>query len=164
MTAVLLVGAAILLLREQRASFLRPGLRLNAYVSTEDGSVAVVDLVRLRAVARVGVGPGWSGMREHPTRAEVWGVSSQGGYVWVLNVRANQVAARVPVGATPYVRVKAVEVPAVTLGIDQLYQRLMAPRSARITSFTPLGAIPSGAPSGACRHSAHRCPHATLCT
>src|ERR1700737_340883 len=102
LTAVLLVSAAILLLGEQRASFLRPGLRLNAYVSTEDGSVAVVDLVRLRAVARVGVGPGLSGMREHPTRAEVWGVSSQGGYVWVLNVRANQVAARVPVGATPY--------------------------------------------------------------
>src|SRR5260370_20505792 len=102
LTAVLLVGAAILLLREQRAWFLRPGLRLNAYVSTADGSVAVVDLVRLRAVARVSVGPGLSGMREHPTRAEVWGVSSQGGYVWVLNVRANQVAARVPVGAMPY--------------------------------------------------------------
>src|SRR6266852_295793 len=94
LTAVLLVGAAILLLREPRVSFLRPGLRLNAYVSTEDGSVAVVDLVRLRAVARVNVGPGLSGMREHPTRAEVWGVSSQGGYVWVLNARVNQVVAR----------------------------------------------------------------------
>ena len=91
-----------MLLREQRASFLRPGLRLNAYVSTADGSVAVVDLVRLRAVARVSVGPGLSGMREHPTRAEVWGVSSQGGYVWVLNARVNQVTARVPVGAMPY--------------------------------------------------------------
>src|SRR6266478_5335478 len=54
LTAVLLVGAATLLLREPRVSFLRPGLRLNAYVSTADGSVAVVDLVRLRAVARVG--------------------------------------------------------------------------------------------------------------
>src|ERR1700719_3115606 len=103
LTAVLLVGAAILLLREQRGSLLRPGLRLNAYVSTADGSVAVVDLVRLRAVARVSVGPGLSGMREHPTRAEVWGVSSQGGYVWVLNARVNQVAARVPVGPMPYV-------------------------------------------------------------
>src|SRR5260221_611240 len=102
LTAVLLVGAAILLLREQRASFLRPGLQLNAYVSTADGSVAVVDLVRLRTVARVSVGPGLSGMREHPTRAEVWGVSSQGGYVWVLTARVNQVAARVPVGAMPY--------------------------------------------------------------
>src|SRR3984893_15436020 len=102
LTAVLLVGAAILLLREQRASFLRPGLRLNAYVRTERGSGAVVDLVLLREGARVGVGPGWSGMREHPTRAEVWGVSSQGGYVWVLNARVNQVVARVPVGAMPY--------------------------------------------------------------
>src|SRR5216683_290719 len=42
LTAVLLVGAATLLLREPRVSFLRPGLRLNAYVSTADGSVAVV--------------------------------------------------------------------------------------------------------------------------
>src|ERR1700732_1941516 len=102
LAVVLLVGAAILLLREQRASFLRPGLRLNAYVSMADGDVAVLDLVRLRAVARVSVGPGLSGMREHPTRAEVWGVSSQGGYVWVLNARVNQVVARVPVGAMPY--------------------------------------------------------------
>jgi len=102
LTMVLLVGAAALLLGEQRASFLRPGLRLNAYVSGSDGSVAVVDLVRLRAVARVAIGPGLSGMREHPTRAEVWGVSSQGGYVWVLSARVNQVAARIPVGAMPY--------------------------------------------------------------
>ena len=102
LTAVLLVGTAILLLREQRASFLRPGLRLNAYVSAADGSVAVLDLVRLRAVARISVGPGLSGMREHPTRAEVWGVSSQGGYVWVLNARVNQIVARIPVGAMPY--------------------------------------------------------------
>src|ERR1700682_2117405 len=102
LTAVLLVGAAVLLLREQRASFLRPGLRLNAYVSTADGNVSVVDLVRLRAIARIAVGPGLSGMREHPTRAEVWGVSSQGGYAWVLNARVNQIVARVPVGAMPF--------------------------------------------------------------
>src|SRR5229473_2187263 len=102
LTTVLLLGAAILLLREQRASFLRPGLRLNAYVSTADGSIAVVDLVKLRPVARITVGPGISGMREHPTRAEVWGVSSQGGYVWVLNTRVNQITARIPVGPLPY--------------------------------------------------------------
>src|SRR5260370_11720700 len=76
LTAVLLVGAATLLLREPRVSFLRPGLRLNAYVSTADGSVAVVDLVRLRGVARVGGGAGLSGVREHPTRAEGSGVRS----------------------------------------------------------------------------------------
>src|ERR1700726_2479748 len=102
LTAVLLVGAAILLLQEQRASFLRPGLRLNAYVSTADGNVTVVDLVKLRAEAKILVGPGISGMREHPARAEVWGVSSQGGYVWVLNTRVNQVTTRIPVGALPY--------------------------------------------------------------
>src|SRR6202140_3730618 len=102
LTVVLLVGAAILLLREQRASFLRPGLRLNAYVSMADGDVAVLDLVRLRAVARISIGPGLSGMREHPTRAEVWGVSSQGGYVWVLNTRVNQITSHIPVGPLPY--------------------------------------------------------------
>src|SRR6266481_326515 len=102
LTAVLLVVAATLQLREPRVWFLRPGLRLNAYVGTADGSVAVVDLVRLRVVARINVGPGLSGMREHPTRAEVWGVSSLGGYVWVLNARVNQVVARVSVEAMPY--------------------------------------------------------------
>src|SRR5260370_20073952 len=66
LTAVLLVGAAILLLREQRASVLRPGLRLNAYVSTEDGSVAVVGLVGLRAGGRGGAGGGVCGMTARP--------------------------------------------------------------------------------------------------
>src|SRR5260370_24786298 len=79
LTAVLLVGVATLLLREPRVSFLRPGLRLNAYVSTADGSVAVVDLVRLRAVARVGVGAGPSGMLGHPDGGEVGGGASDGG-------------------------------------------------------------------------------------
>jgi DNA-binding beta-propeller fold protein YncE len=102
LTAVLLVGATILLLREQRASFLRPGLHLNAYVSAVDGSVAVIDLVRLHTLARVMIGPGVSGMREHPTRPEVWGVSSAGGYAWVLNSANNQVVARIPVGTRPY--------------------------------------------------------------
>ena len=45
--AVLFGAGVILLLREHRPSFLRPGLRLNAYVSTADGSVTVVDLVKL---------------------------------------------------------------------------------------------------------------------
>jgi YVTN family beta-propeller protein len=102
LTAVLVLGAAILLLQEQRASFLRPGLRLNAYVSTADGNVTVVDLVKLRAEAKILVGPGISGMREHPARAEVWGVSSLAGYVWVLNTRVNQITTRIPVGALPY--------------------------------------------------------------
>src|SRR5260370_10257609 len=58
LTAVLLVGAAILLLREQRASFLRPGLGLNADVTPEDGRVAVWGCVRRAAVAGVCLGPG----------------------------------------------------------------------------------------------------------
>src|ERR1700681_3204002 len=99
---VLLIVRVVQLLREHRPSFLRPGLRLCAYVSTGDASVTVIDLVKLAAVARIAVGPGLSGMREHPTRAEVWGVSSRGGYAWVLNARVNQIVARVPVGAMPY--------------------------------------------------------------
>lgn len=99
---LLIAGAAILLARERRVSFLRPGLRLDAYVSLADGSVAVVDLVKLAAVGRVPVGPGISGMREHPDRAEIWGASSLGGYVWVLNTRTNQITARILVGALPY--------------------------------------------------------------
>src|ERR1700738_4593337 len=102
LTAVLLVGAATLLLREQRAAFLRPGLRLNAYVSLADGSVTVVDLVKLHAEAKIPVGAGISGMRDHRARAEVGGASSQGGYVWVLNTRVSQITARIPVGPLPY--------------------------------------------------------------
>src|ERR1700680_323229 len=79
LVGVLVITGVVLLLREHRPSFLRPGLRLCAYVSAGDGSVTVIDLVKLAAVARIAIGPGLSGMREHPTRAEVWGVSSAGG-------------------------------------------------------------------------------------
>ena len=99
---ILLILGVMELVREHRPSFLRPGLRLCAYVSTADGSVTVIDLVKLAAVARIQVGPGLSGMREHPTRAEIWGVSSTGGYAWVINARVNQVTARIPVGPLPY--------------------------------------------------------------
>jgi YVTN family beta-propeller protein len=100
--AVLAIGGLVLLLREHRPSFLRPGLRLYAYVTTADGSVTVVDLVKLKAFSHFYVGPGLSGLREHPTRAEVYGVSSTGGYVWILDPRINQVTARIPVGPLPY--------------------------------------------------------------
>jgi YVTN family beta-propeller protein len=75
---------------------------LCAYVSTGDDTVSVVDLVRLATVAHVAVGGNVSAMREHPTRAEVWGVSSSGGFAWVLDSRTSQLAARIPVGALPY--------------------------------------------------------------
>jgi hypothetical protein len=71
-------GGLTLLLREHRPSFLRPGLRLYAYVTTADGSVTVVDLVKLKAFSHFYLGPGLSGLREHPTRSEIFGVSSAG--------------------------------------------------------------------------------------
>src|SRR5258707_8156111 len=104
--AALAIAGLVLLLREHRPSFLRPDLHLSAYVTTADGHVTVVDLVKLKAVARIAVGPGLSGMREHPTRAEIFGVSTTGGYVWILDPRANQftgqVIARIAVGPLPY--------------------------------------------------------------
>jgi DNA-binding beta-propeller fold protein YncE len=99
----LLIGAIVLIAREHRPSFLRPGLQLNAYVATADGSLTVVDLVKLRATHRIPIGPTLSGVREHPTRPEIWGVSSQGGYVWIVDARSNQRSVTIPVGAGPYV-------------------------------------------------------------
>jgi YVTN family beta-propeller protein len=98
----LLVGAIVLIAREHRPSFLRPGLKLNAYVATPDGNLTVVDLVGLRVVNRIAVGPALAGVREHPTRPEIWGVSSQGGYLWVLDAPSNQIAARIQLGPLPY--------------------------------------------------------------
>jgi DNA-binding beta-propeller fold protein YncE len=99
----LLIGAIVLIAREHRPSFLRPGLQLNAYVATADGSLTVVDLVKLRATHRIPIGPTLSGVREHPTRPEIWGVSSQGGYVWIVDARSNQRSVTIPVGTGPYV-------------------------------------------------------------
>src|SRR6516164_4615017 len=99
---ILLIASIFVLAREHRPSFLRPGLRLYAYVSTADDAVSVVDLVKLATVAHVPIGGSISAMREHPTRAELWGVSSSGGFAWVLDSRTSQIAARIPVGALPY--------------------------------------------------------------
>src|SRR5437660_6174609 len=103
---VLAIAGLVVLLREHRPSFLRPDLHLSAYVTTADGNVTIVDLVRLRAVSRIAVGPGLSGMREHPTRPEIFGVSTAGGYVWIVDPRANhttgQVIARITIGPLPY--------------------------------------------------------------
>src|SRR5260370_26832467 len=104
--AGLAISGLVVLLREHSPSFLRPDLHLCAYVTPEDGNVTVVDLVKLKAVARIAVGPGLSGMREHPTRPEVFGVSSTGGYGVILDPRGNQctgqVTARIAVGPLPY--------------------------------------------------------------
>jgi hypothetical protein len=99
--AILLASLIVVLLREHRPSFLRPGLKLNTYVSSADGSVTVVDLISLRAIAKVAIGSGIADMREHSERPEIWGVSSNGGYVWVLDAASNSVSARIPVGPFP---------------------------------------------------------------
>src|ERR1700675_4713857 len=99
---ILLAAALILLLFEHRPSFLRPGLRLRAYVTTSDGSVTVVDLVNLRAITHVPIGQKLSGIREHPPRPEIWGVSTAGSFVWILDARTNRITARIPVGSLPY--------------------------------------------------------------
>src|SRR5207248_4016570 len=98
LSVVVAIGALIVLLREHRPSFLRPDLHLCAYVTTRDGAVTVVDLVKLKAVAHIPVGPGLSGMREHPTRPEILGISALGGFAWIFDARAYQVSARIPVG------------------------------------------------------------------
>lgn len=88
---------------EQRPSFLRPGLKLCAYVANVgDGTVSVVDLVALTVRATVPVGATPAGLRTHPTRAEIWGVSTDGGFVWVLDAKTDQVVTRISVGATPF--------------------------------------------------------------
>jgi YVTN family beta-propeller protein len=63
--SLLLAGVAALLIgREHRPSFLRPGLHLNAYVANAgDGTVSVVDLARLSTVATISTGPGTSALR-----------------------------------------------------------------------------------------------------
>jgi YVTN family beta-propeller protein len=99
---LLLLFAGLEMWRERRPTFLRSGLRLNAYIGNiDDGTVTVVDLVRLAPVATVPVGPDPSGIRANPKRNEIWGVSSSGGYVWVLDVHTLQVV-RIPAGRSPF--------------------------------------------------------------
>ena len=59
------------------------------------------EMVRLAPAATVPVGPDPSGIRANPKRDEIWGVSSSGGYVWVLDVRTLQVT-RIPAGRSPF--------------------------------------------------------------
>ena len=88
---------------EQRPSFLRPGVKLCAYVANfGDGTVSVVDLVTLTVRATVPVGATPAGLRTHPTRAEIWGVSTDDGNVWVLDAATDRVVARIPVGTSPH--------------------------------------------------------------
>src|SRR6202142_4216802 len=77
--------ATVEIARESGPSFLRPGLRLYAFVGNAgDGTVSVIDLIRLSKIATIPVGPSPSGLRAHPTLNQVWGVSTEGGYAFVL--------------------------------------------------------------------------------
>jgi DNA-binding beta-propeller fold protein YncE len=100
LAALLLVLAIVIVLREHRPSFLRPGLHLNAYVSSADGSLVVLDLASLRVINKLYAGPQISDLREHQKRPEIWGVSSAGGFAFVLDTRSNQLE-KIPVGPAP---------------------------------------------------------------
>jgi DNA-binding beta-propeller fold protein YncE len=105
--SVVVLFAILNLLREHRPSFLRPNLHMYAYVSTDDGSLTVVDLIALHSIAKIPVGPPTQAgpiiadLREHPFRPEIWGVSNAGNYVFVLDSHSNQLT-RIPVGPSPY--------------------------------------------------------------
>ena len=45
----------------------------------------MADLVELRARGSIAVGDSPSGIRAHSRRNEIWGVSTSGGYVWVIS-------------------------------------------------------------------------------
>jgi YVTN family beta-propeller protein len=101
---ILLTGFAVReVALELRPSFLRPGLHLFAYVgNTADGTLSAIDLVKLSPAATISVGPQPTGVRANPAREEIWGLSSSGGYAWVLDVTTNRVVSRIPVGSAPY--------------------------------------------------------------
>lgn len=101
LVAALLVSGLFVweLAREQRPSLLRPGLRLHAYVANAgNGTLSIVDIPSLSVVGTIEVGPDPGGVRAHPTREEIWGVSRSGGFAWVVDARQARVTARIPVG------------------------------------------------------------------
>jgi YVTN family beta-propeller protein len=99
--------------REYRPPVLKAGVRLYAYVANAgDGNVTVVDLVALKAIGAIAVGPLPSGLRVLTPRKEIWGVSSSpsgpsssppndAGYAWVIDAETGRVGARIPVGPFP---------------------------------------------------------------
>src|SRR6478736_4608200 len=63
------------IVREYRPPVLKAGVRLYAYIANAgDGSVSVVDLVALKTIATIPVGPIPSGLHALPLRKEIWGV------------------------------------------------------------------------------------------
>src|ERR1700739_2762100 len=103
LSVLILALAAIQIARERGPSFLRPGLRLYAFVGNAgDGTVSVIDLIRVSTIATIATGPTPSGLRAHPKFDQIWGVSTDGGYAFVIDAATGQVIARIPVGASPF--------------------------------------------------------------
>src|ERR1700693_2778044 len=102
--AILIVASAtVQIAHERRPSFLRPGLRLYAFVGNAgDGTVSVIDLIRVSKIATIAVGPTPSGLRAHPKFNQIWGVSTEGGYAFAIDTSTGQVFARIPVGLSPF--------------------------------------------------------------
>src|SRR5260370_39337715 len=102
-TILIVASATVEIAQERRPSFLRPGLRLYAFVANAgDGTVSVVDLIRVSKIATIAVGPSPSGLRAHPKFNQVWGVSTEGGYAFAIDTATGQVLARIPVGLSPF--------------------------------------------------------------
>ncbi|HTC61658.1 MAG TPA: YncE family protein, partial [Candidatus Saccharimonadales bacterium] len=103
-TAIIIIAAATTeILREKGPSFLRPGLRLYAFVGNAgDGTVSVVDLIRVSKIATIPVGPSPSGLRAHPKLNQVWGVSTEGGYAFVIDAATGRVISHISVGGSPF--------------------------------------------------------------
>ena len=104
--AVLVPIAAWEIKREYRPPMLKAGVRLYAYIANAgDGTVSLVDLVALKTIATIPVGPTPSGLRVLAPRREIWGVSnsspSDGGYAWVMGAETGRVSARIAVGSFP---------------------------------------------------------------
>src|SRR5438309_7217293 len=100
--AVLAAIAGWQIRREYRPPVLKAGVRLYAYIANAgDGSVSVADLVALKAIAAIPVGPIPSGLPALLSRKEIWGVSpaanGAGGDAWVIGAESGRVASRVPV-------------------------------------------------------------------
>ena len=53
-------------------------------------------------IATIPVGPAPSGLRANPALKQIWGVSTEGGYAFVIDAPTGHVAARIPVGASPF--------------------------------------------------------------
>lgn len=101
-TLLLLAAAATCeVMRERRPTMLRPGVHLYAYVANRgDGTVTVVDLVKLAPVAAISVGPEPGSVLAQPKRKEIWGVSAGSGYAWVIDTPTGRVD-RIPVCGDP---------------------------------------------------------------